>query len=241
MKKIIAVLFAISLLSCQSININDRHYKSSNSTTELGSVGQSKTTFITNLFYTHAFPKFENKIRVDIKFVPFNKKIFKIYTQKLNADQQLRIQYSDSSTIKPSFVTIDILDISAYITELNKPINKEVVNYLKNNSKTKIITSISIAISIENSSKIRQADSYYLTNSQDNKYQITLYKSNKKTDVLDIPSSTIFAYELGKCCWSMNDKSNWTLTDIIKENSSCSGNTFPEITNKQETKNLFKM
>jgi hypothetical protein len=241
MKKIILFLLTLSIFSCQSVKINGRNYKYSSSTTELGSVGQSKTVFVKNLFYTHAFPKLENKIRVDVKFVPFKKKTFKIYNQKLSPDQQPQVQFMDSLKIKPTFVTIDILDISGYINEVNSPTNKEAVNYLKNSNKTKIVTSISVMLSIENSAKIKQADAYYLTNSQDNKYQITLYKSNKKVEVLDIASNTIFAYELSKCCWVLDDKANWTLADIIKENTSCTGNTSQKVTKNQETKNLFKM
>ena len=178
---------------------------------------------------------------MDVKFVSFDKKSYKAYNQKLSPDQQPQVQFVDSLKTKPTFITIDIFDISGYIDELNSPTNKEAVNYLKNSSKTKIITSVSVLLSAENSAKIKQADAYYLTNSQDNKYQITLYKSNKKVDIVDLTSNTIFAYELSKCCWTLNDKLNWTITDILKEDTSCTGNSFQKVKQKQQTKNLFKM
>ena len=63
-----------------------------------------------------------------------------------------------------------------------------------------------------------------------------------KTENIDLQTgSTVLAYELSKCCWSMNEKGKWYLSDLIGEYNSCKGNYSSTVKEKNETKNLFKL
>lgn len=242
MTKYITIFLCIIITSCQSLNIKDRTYKVSSATTELGSIGLSNSLYIKNNFSLHALPVLENKIRVDISIVPFNKKLNKFYIQKSKYNQnQSKIQYIDSLDTKPEIVTITILDVAGYIAEINSTYNNDVITYLKDTRKANIITSIATTLSSEDIIKIRNADNYYLINNQQKKYDLVLYKANKKTETINLKSGVVLGYELGKTCWAINRKNNWYLADIIKDCISCKGKTHTKIKEKETSSNLFKM
>lgn len=242
MKKYLLWLVIISITACQTTKIKQRTYKVSNATTEIGSIGQSKSLYVKNDFNTHAFPILDNKIRVDVAVLPFNKKLNKFYLQKAKYNQsQAKINYIDSLETKPEMVTISVLDVSGYIAEINSEANKSIVTYLKDTKKAKIVTSIATTLSSENVSKIRQADTYYLLNNQDKKYTLVLYKANKKVETIDLQSGVTLAYELSKCCWGVNKKGNWYLSDIIKECKSCKGDTHSKVDDEKAFKSLYNM
>ncbi len=242
MKKYILTLLFAGLISCQTISIKDKTYKVSNATTEIGSIGLSKSWYIKNDFLTKIFPILNEKIRVDVTVIPFDKKSNNIFLKKSKFNQnQEKIKYIDSLEVKPEFVTIDILDISGYISQINSENNTEVIRYLKDVQKAKVITSIATKLSIENISKIKLADTYYLNNIQDKKYTLVLYKSNKKSETIDLQSGVVLGYQLSKCCWAISKKNKWYLSDIVRDCNSCKGSTQVKIKEKKNEKNLYKM
>lgn len=242
MNKCLPLLLLLFFASCQTVKIKQSTYKVSNATTEIGSIGQSKYSVFENTFSTYGFPVLENKIRVEVAIIPFTKKLNKCYLRKAKYNQsQNKIEYTDSLSIKPEMVTISILDVSGYVSEINADANKSVISYLKDTKKTKIVSSIATTLSAENMIKLKQADTYYLTNNQDKKYTLVLYKANKKVDTIDLQSGVVLAYELSDCCWAINSKGNWHLSDIVKECNSCQGNTHSKIKNKKTNKSLYKM
>ena len=242
MKYCVGILLFLTLISCNTIKVKNNNYKTTSATSEIGSIGQSKSSFFNNDFITHAFPELENKIRVDVQVIPFNKKANKLYLKKGKYNQnQSSITYVDSLNTKPELIVINILDIEGYVKELNSDDNKSIISYLKDVKNAKIITRICTTLSLDNIAKIRQADTYYLINSQDNKYTLALYKANKKTESIDLQSGVVLGYRLASCCWSVTDKGKWYLADLVDENSSCNGNTESKIKEKKTTKSLYRM
>ena len=229
------------LLGCKSLSIYNKKYIVSNNPSELGSIGIVKTTLMKSNFSARVFPKLENKIRVDVKIIPFTKKTNKIYLQKSKYNQsQTKVQYTDSLANKPEMALLTILDFSGYIKEINSDYNTEVISFLKNSQTAKIVTSIATTLSADSYAKIKEADAYYLINNQDKKYTLVLYKANKKTETIDLNSGVTLSYRLSKCCWAVN-KGRWILSDIEEYCKTCSGNTFSKIKEKEESKSLFKM
>lgn len=242
MKYSIGILLSLIVMSCNTVKIKDRDYKISSTTTEIGSVGFSKSAITKNDFNIHVFPILENKIRVEVSIVPFTKGLYKTYYNRAKFDQnQAKIQYSDSLETKPELIVISLLDIAGFVNEINSHSNKEVVDFLKNTQKAKIITSIVTTLSEENISKIKLADSYYLVNNQDSKYTLALYKANKKMEIIDLQSGVVLGYEVSKCCWTMNNKGKWHLADLINENAACKGITDPKIKERKSSESLYRM
>lgn len=242
MRSSIVLLLIILSVSCQTTKIKNVKYRISPATTELGSIGQAKSIHgFTNDFSTRSFPVLENQIRLDIQVLPFNKKINEIYLSKSRNNQvKEKINYIDSLPKKPEFVTVSILDLTGFANELNAAYNKDITTYMKDIGNAAVITGIALTLSEENITKIRQADAYYLLNNQDKKYTIALYKEGKKTAIIDLRPHDVLAYTTGKFCWSVNDRQQWYISDIIRDNETCKGNTKSRIKEKEQT-NLFKM
>eukprot|EP00388_Colpodella_angusta_P007579 GDKJ01021326.1.p2 GENE.GDKJ01021326.1~~GDKJ01021326.1.p2 ORF type:complete len:243 (-),score=-5.03 GDKJ01021326.1:1287-2015(-) len=242
MKYSLIVVFFLLLISCNSVKIKENEYKVTSSSTEIGSIGQSRSSSLNNEFTTHAFPQLENKIRVNVHVIPFTKKANKLYLKKGKYNQnQSEIVYVDSLKTKPELVEITILDIEGYVKEVNSNTNRNIISYLKDTKKAKIVSSIITTLSADNIAKIRQADTYYLVNSQENKYTLALYNTNKKAETIDLQSGVVLGYKLVSCCWSITDRGKWYLADLVEENTSCHGTTTPRVKDKKTTKSLYKM
>lgn len=240
MKKIIFLLLLV--VGCQTAKIKNREYKVSEATVELGSIGRAKSMYnLDNDFSIHALPVLQNKIRLDLQVQPFTEDIYKTYNAKAAKNQALaKITYNDSLPVKPEYVTVNIMDLTAMATELNAEHNRDIATYLKDSKNSVIVTGIAVVLPAEDLAKIKQADTYYLLNSQDKKYSVALYKDGKKTELIDLQAGVELAYNLGKFCWSINERQQWYIGEIIKDDKGCKGNTRSHIKEKEE-KNLFKL
>lgn len=229
--------------ACQTTKIKKNNYKVSVTAPELGSLGQAKSSItLQNDFNTRTFPKLENKIRVAVEVIPYNKKLNKIYTNKAKFNQnQAKVIYSDSLPTKPEIVTIQILDVTGFVNELNADYNEEVFRVMKDLQNLEIVSSIAVNLSSTDIAKIRLADAYYLTNVLDKKYTLTLLKQGKKVESIDLTLGTILGYRLSKLCWAETTRGKWYIADMITTNSSCKGTTSTKAKNKKKEENLFKM
>lgn len=242
MFKRIVVLTILVCSACQTTKIKNEDYKFSSSVVELGSIGESKLSYNQNTFEVKTLPRLENNVRVEIGIVPYNKRLNKIYKSKAKYNQnQTKVAFIDSLPIKPELVTIKILDVTGLIHEINSDYNAEVLNLLVNTQTSKIISSLAVSLTVDEITKIRQADTYYLANNQYKKYTILLFKSGKKIDNIDINPETIVAYKLSSFCWSSSDRGKWYVADIVNEKTNCKGITEKRITEKKKNKNLFDM
>lgn len=238
MKKLI-ILLAIIVTACQSTKINNEKYNTSDSFSELGSIGIMKRKLSKTGFSTRSFPILENKLRLDIQFMPFDKKTNSLYLSKAK-NSSLKINYVDSLPNKPEYVTISLLDHTGYIQEINAASNQEIFTFIKDSKEAVCVTSVVMAVSEEDIAKIKQADAYYLINKLNRKYNIALYKQGKQTDMIDLQSGITLAYNVSKFCWGENDRHRWYIADLIGQDEKCLGNTEENIKEKEET-NLFKM
>lgn len=243
MKNSFFIIILLTFSACQSTLIKNDRYKVSHSTTELGSIGQSKSLFnLQNDFDARTLPKLENKIRVEVELIPFNQKLNKIYITKAKFNQnQSKVIYIDSLPSKPELVTIRLLDVTGFVRELNGDYNNDVFRLLNDTQKSKIISSIAVSLPTEDIAKIRMADSYYLTNSQDSKYSLSLYKLGKKIETIDLNSGTVVAYRLSRFCWGVTERGKWYIADMTEGTSRCKGNTESRINEKKKSKSLYRM
>lgn len=243
MKNSLSIILLIVLTACQSTKIKNETYMVSDTAPELGSIGQPKLgSKANNEFAVRTLPKLENNVRIAIEVVPFNRKLYRIYKAKAKYNQdQSNVAYVDSLPKKPELVTIRLLDVLQFANELNADYNKDVYRFIKDTQNSEVVSSLVFCFSVEDINKIKQADTFYLTNYQDSKYAISLYKLGKKTDTLFINSLNIVAYRLSRFCWGMTERGEWYIADIIDENSKCSGITKKKIPKKEKQESLFDM
>ena len=237
------VLLLFVFTACQTIKIKNNTYKVSETAPELGSIGQWKLGFkANNEFEVKSQPKLENEIRIAIEIIPFNRKMYKIYSAKAKYNQdQLKIAYVDSLPKKPELATIKLLDVVQFIDELNADYNNDVFKFIRNTQDPEIVTDLVFCFTPEEIHKIKQADTFYLTSYQNSKYAISLYKLGKKTDTLFLNSLNVVAYRLSTFCWGKTERGQWYIADMIDEGGNCKGNTKPKIKEKKKSKRLFDM
>jgi hypothetical protein len=236
---LLVVLIIIS--SCKTAVVNGEKYKVSQSTTYLGHIGHSKSILNTHhTFSARSIPTLQDKVRLDIQILPFTKKLYAVYLDKVAVGQsEITIKYVDSLKVKPEFVKITILDLNSFAGEINSPYNINILNYLVDTKEAVMVSGVAMALPIEDILRIRQADAYYLVNNQDKNYTIVLYKQGKKVDAINLKGVTL-AYSLSKFCWAVNNRSQWYIGDIVKDSGGCKGNTNSRIKEKHE-ENLYKM
>lgn len=232
----------IVVVSCKTIHVKEQSYKTSNSKIELGALGEAKSIAdLKNNFIITAYPIIEEKIKLEVAIVPFTKKANIIYQSKEKFNQkQSKINYVDSLPIKPEMVSIKISDIASLVNDLDASANAKALAFIKNNERTTIVASVLVVFNIAEIEKLRNADTYYLVQSDIAKHTIALYKQGKKVDSIDLTSSTIIGYTIGKFCWFENEKGKWQIGDIVQKGSSCKGNTYKKVKPKKE-KSLYKM
>lgn len=243
MKNIVYLLLIITCFSCTTTRIKNESYTISDTAPELGSVGFSKVGGRGSTeFEVRTLPKLEAPIRIAIEVVPFNKKLHKIYKTKAKYNQdQSQVTYVDSLPKKPELVTIRILDVMKLVGEINGEHNKELVRFLTDSQKSQIVTSLAYCFSQEDIIKIKQADAFYLTNYQESKYAISLYKLGKKTETLFVNTLNVLSYRLSKFCWGANERGQWYVSDIVDTKTRCKGKTKKRISEKERQDNLFDL
>jgi len=243
MKNIVYLLLIITCFSCTTTRIKNESYTISDTAPELGSVGFSKVGGRgSSEFEVRTLPKLESPIRITIEVVPFNKRLHRIYKTKAKYNQdQSQVTYVDSLPKKPELVTIRILDVMKLVSEINGEHNKELVRFLTDSQKSQIVTSLAYCFSQEDIAKIKQADAFYLTNYQESKYAISLYKLGKKTETLFVNSLNVLSYRLSKFCWGVTDRGQWYVSDIIDTKTRCKGKTKKRISEKERQDNLFDL
>lgn len=243
MKNTFFILILIVFAACQTTNIKNNSYKVSDTAPELGSIGHSKLgSKANNEFEVSTLPKLENNIRIAIEVVPFNRKLYRIYKAKAKYNQdQSDVAYIDSLPKKPELVTIKLLDVVKFVNELNADYNKDVYRYINDTKKSEVVTSLVFCFTLDDINKIKQSDTFYLTNYQDSKYAISLYKLGKKTDTLFINSLNVVAYRASTFCWGQTDRGQWYIADLVEGRKDCRGKTKKMIPEKEKQKSLFDM
>ena len=229
--------------SCQSTLIKNERYKVAPSSPELGSIGQSQSLlYLLNKFKERTLPQLENKIRVGVEVIPYNKRLYKLYAAKSKYNQQqAMINYVDSLPNKPEFIAIRLQDVGGMLNELNAPYNTSVFKLLEDTQKYRMVSAVAVSVSTNEIASIREADSYYLINTQDNKYDIVLFKSGKKMSNISINPESILVYQTSSFCWGMTDRGKWYIADMAEGGAGCKGKTYAKIQKKKKSKALFDM
>jgi len=242
MKKVVLLVFFSILCSCQSVKVKDTTYSITTSSTELGTLGEAKSTAgLKNQFQITGYPELTEKIKVQIAIVPYTKRINKINIAKAKYNQkQTPITYIDSLPVKPEVVSIKITDLNQLISELNAEKNAPLIGLAQKNERTSLISSVLVNLSPAEIEKIRQADTYYLIQTDVAKYEIALYNQGKKASQIAVLPDTILGYEVSSFCWTETNRGKWQIGDIVIKGMSCKGETFKKVQEKKE-KSLYRM
>ncbi len=237
----IALLLALGCIGCHSIKVNKTNmHTSTTNPMALGIIGLQKNDVLSSDFKVSALPEYKQKIRVGVTAVNFTTTTFEAY-QKVSKENRQGVTYVDSLENKPRFVTLELLDRVAIITELQKEYNAQTISYLKGQKAATMVTSVSLSLPKAVIQEITNAEVVFLNNGGYKQYQLSLINAGQIYKTINFAEATIFGYELSYFCWSENDRKQITLSNIIDEKSSCSKNAYRDAQRALEKMNYFKL
>lgn len=171
------------------------------------------------------FPIFRVPLRVGVTVNEMKKKDYHRYFS--TAKCKGIIINKDSIEEPRSYLKIVLLDNIGLIETLKSSDNSTLYDYIKNDSQSKIITTVTVSVSDSIIEQTKNMDVCYLKTGVEKRGMLYLYKDGIQVMGLDLQESYILSYELSRFCWGGNRKKGITIHSIIKDGESCpAGMTF---------------
>lgn len=235
--------FALILLyvSCKSISVNQRPQIVTETPVILGNIGLITNNVLQKHFESVAVPLFSESLKLQVLSDEFSKQTFKIFSKANTTKNTLNIAFADSLKKKPQYIHLQFLDRVAVTNQLNNSKNTGVRSYLEHKEDAQLVTSVAIAFSDQNISKILTASEVFLIQSSSKKFSLQLKDTAGNEEILEFSDGVIFAYQLSSFCWSENDKHKVVIGDIINNTENCPANTYKKASKAIQKENYFKL
>lgn len=225
--------------SCSSIALLDT--SPNNNTLQLGNIGYNKMNLFNSNYQNLAFPAYSAPIKVGVSIKPFTKKAYNAYLKtKPYQSATVAISYSDSITVKPRYVRLELADKITVLNALNSQENKDVKRYLGLDMKAKIISSISLALSNKELNTIMAAEAVFLEESSPKNYVLQLYDKGNKTVVIPFKSGVIFDYQTSKACWKEDSYRQLDIVDLV-QHGKCPKGTYSDASRAKQKINPLEL
>ncbi|WP_028873147.1 hypothetical protein [Psychroserpens burtonensis] len=242
LKCIICLIVLSSIIQCKTIAVNGEQQTLTKQSIIIGSIGIDKDFIAERDYNTIALPNYENPINVTASLVAFNKRTFKLYSEAKNIQSQpVNISYNDTLDEKPQYLKIEIIDRLEVLNSLKTKTNDDAFQFLKDNSRSHVITSVAIALDKLNIEAITNAQEIFLETSGVKTYSLNLYKDNSLQKKIFFNEGVVFAYQSSSPCWKQNDKYQLELIDLVEDNDKCPNNSFRSSNRAKKKINYFKL
>lgn len=242
MNKSLLLGLIVLLVSCHSVKLDNTLYKKSQNLTELGTVGKSTCGLSGAKFETKAFPDLQNRIRVAVKVLDFDKKNKAAYQWKIKNDKLQSSQpINDSLSLNKQYAVVSIMDKAGFVQELNASYNRDVRNYLMHANKPKLISSIGVVITADKVQRLAQADACYIKSVKQKNQLVLVNQKGKEMGTIALLSDVILGYKMSKICWATDKRHQWYIADLISEKESCKGVTTSCVKKSKSTKRLYNL
>jgi hypothetical protein len=222
--------------------VNGEHQTSTKQSLILGTIGFEKDFIAEYDYKTIALPNYENPIKVAASLVTFNKRTFKLYSEAQNTQSHIiNINYNDSLDKKPQYLKIEISDRLEVLNSLKDETNSDVFQFLKDNNKSHLVTSVAIAFNESNINLINDAQEIFLETTGVKTYSLNLYKGKTLQKKIFFNEGVIFAYQTSNCCWKQNDKYQLEIIDLVERNDKCPSNSYRSSNRAKKKINYYKL
>lgn len=231
------LLLLVCLNSCKLVSIGQERAKTLSSNPMLGTVGSYQDDIISSEFTPSGLPEFDDKIKLSVEKVFFNKQTLKQYNAKtLIEENELRIV--DSLDLNPSYLKLEISDKVGMVKAINSAKNKDLKNYIEVTRDKTILTSVWMYVPDKISKIMGNAKELYLINNNKSSYSIEVLNMDNSTQILSFSEGTAFGYNFSGFCWTENYRHEAVIAAFREMNEPCPGNTKknPE---KVTSKDLF--
>ncbi|TXE15321.1 hypothetical protein ES692_17230 [Psychroserpens burtonensis] len=224
------------------MSVNGEHQALTKQGVILGTIGIDKDFIAERDYNTIALPNYENPIKVSASLVAFNKRTFKLFSEAQNTQsERVNISYNDTLDDKAQYLKIEIIDRLEILNSLKTKTNDDAFQFLKDNSRTHVITSVAIALDTLNIVAITNAQEIFLEITGVKTYSLNLYKDNSLQKKIFFNEGVVFAYQSSSPCWKQNDKYQLEIIDLVETNDKCPNNSFRSSNRAKKKINYFKL
>ncbi|AXG69210.1 hypothetical protein KORDIASMS9_01430 [Kordia sp. SMS9] len=237
----IGILLSITVVSCTTISVHQTTQKLTETNVELGSIGLSNETVISNSYKSIAIPVFEEKIKLSVQPVAFSKQTFKAFAKANEQTKKVALAYTDSLNVKPEYVLLQFVDRVAITSALNDAKNTGLRSYLETKEDAQMVTSVAVGFSTEDINLLKKAEEVFLVQSASKKFSLQLVFLDGKKQVLVVSKGVVFAYETANFCWKENNKHKLVIADIVSDSEGCPPNTHRKAHKAVQKDNYFKL
>ncbi len=239
-KNIQFILLTLVIVSCKSIAVQDRYQQTTKQKMAIGSIGLNSNFILEQGYDNTGLPNYDKEIKVSIKSLPYNKATYNAFSKAAQLQEaNFKVNYIDSTEIKPRYIDISIADKVLLIESLNANSNITIKNYLSTQREAKIVTSIAMALPSPLNNSIREGDEYFLSEYGKKSYAIAIYRKGMLIETIPFTDGVIFAYDVSSCCWQENDKHQIAIVDLV-DNSDCPYKTHASAKRAKKKINYFK-
>ncbi len=240
-KYVLGILLCFFALSCKTISVNQQPQLITETPVELGTIGLLNGTVIASNFESVAIPSFTKGLKLQVLPVTFSKQSFKAYEKANKMYQKGKLTFSDTLKIKPEYVLLQFVDRVAITSELNEAKNTGVRSYLETKQDAQMVTSISIAFSVEQLNTLKNADEVFLIQSASKKFSLQLKSLDGEKQNLELSDGVVFAYQTSVFCWKENDRHQLVIADLVSDSEGCPPNTHRKSQKAVQKENYFKL
>jgi len=218
------ICFCVSfiMIGCKTISIqNKQHFQTSQNIT-LGSIGIDENFILENTYSNIGLPKYFKPVKVNVIPTIFSKSTYAAYNKaKQSQNNLININYHDSLSIKPKFLSINISDRITLVSLLNHNQNRDVKDFLLNQNESQIVTSIAVVFNLENYDLLKDAEEVFIEQSGINNIAFKIYKESKLVDSINFNEGVVFSYRSASVCWKEDSKYQLEIVDLIEGDNSC--------------------
>lgn len=241
MNKVYILISLMIFISCQTITV---HHQKNYLTTQhivLGNIGNDQEYIIEDSYSNIGIPRLNAPIKLQAIPIPFNKSKFKAFKKAKEFQQaEVAINYVDSIEQKPTFVYFQINDQVALLNNFNNTANSDIKEYLINQPKARVVTSLSIALPSRIISEVKKAEIIYLEQDQGQKYVVSLYNENKLINSFHFSEGIIFTYKTSGLCWKEDRRNHLKIVDLV-DGDGCPPKSYSKARKAIKEENYFKL
>jgi hypothetical protein len=219
-------IFIIAILvSCKAPLVNNQIHHTSTKIPEFLSLGKQQLGVLEKPFQTIGVPKLEHKIKLEVKQLPYNAtsyRAYKYYKNKNNKALQFALQ--DTLLPNPKYIQLSVFDRIGLANTLNANQNQTLRNYIIEDDKIKIVSSILFNANTKITEDLLDAEEVYALQDGVSNISIELIKDNRVVAILKLNDLEPFSYAVSNFCWGL-DKRNKLVVKAINNENNCPTNT----------------
>ncbi len=192
----------------------------------LGSIGKHNAGLFKKDVQKIGAPVLGTPVEVAVRFVPFSKKKWNHYA-KYRENQGLEPMPAEKDTTNTKeqyYFEAKISDVVGLTAQLNQSNNKDLLEYLSEDTDLALISQISFMTDEGTAEKLSSGKPLYLAENAHGTLELLL-GNGPKAQTLDLTTLQVFDFETAGFCWKKDQRGRSRIAHILMDGGTCPGET----------------